>query len=547
MLSDDEGIGLNISRSGQPVYCFVSSQGKLNGSARLERLADGKGFGTVANTVIPQSAAVYSEQSAAICIVGDNDLHICKHCYVKIAQKAKARDDYPRITFCSNDCLQQAEPYLDFCAPFLHEIQTTESLKDVSHILKLAVQYVFSVSVAGSANALAHLLQILDLESHPESAAERYVLNTSSKWLYSRFAARLTEPTLQALTSRGIPLKDKILGGQVLYKLCRIIKFNAQSVPVHGVPKAQLMCLVYSVARINHSCAPNCALVYDVYNTTTTTDADTVDKTSTYSVKVSVLALRDIPPNEELTMSYMQPLCSSADLRQTLLQQGFLFNCRCARCVAPPLPAELTAQCTHLETQLNSAAQSGKATSYVVLSELVSAAELVLQQFGAVDVSIRPALPVCAVHDAASFVLQHCTQALKSSTTSTGAAMDASQQGNVVQLIVRANLTLCRCWSLAGCAQLLQRVETAISGSNYAVQLQKLAQVLKVKYMHVGAYKSELGRVLEMMRSAYGCGKSGGSASNSGDSGVLVPRDTSTLPYIHKLYQKGLENYQLLK
>jgi len=527
----------------------------LNGFARLEQLADGKGVGTLANSIISQSAAVYSEQSASICVVGDNELHICKHCYVKITQKAKARDDHPRVTFCSTTCLQDAEPYLDFCAPLLHEMQN-QSLKDVSNILKLAVHFVFSVSVASTASALSHLLQILDLESHPESATENDALSTSSKWLYSRLVAHLSEQTLGALGSRGLPLNDKTLGETALHKLLRTIKFNAQSVPVHGVPKAQLMCLVYSVARINHSCAPNCALVYDVYNTTSPSTTDTTDTkdattTSTHSIKISVLALREIQPNEELTMSYIQPLCSGTDLRQTLLQQGFLFNCRCVRCVAPPPPVELVTQCTSLETQLSNAAQSGssKAVSYVVLSELVSAAELVLQQCGGVDVSLQPALPVYVVHDTASFVLQHSIQALKAATTSTGAAMDHRQQSNVVQLVVRANLTLSRCWSLASCAHLLQRVEIAVSGSNYAVQLQKLAQVLKVKNLHTTAYRSELGAVLDVLRHVYGCGRSSESYSGnrSSDNEVLVPRDSSTLPYVHKLYQKGLENYQSLQ
>jgi hypothetical protein len=57
-----------------------------------------------------------------------------------------------------------------------------------------------------------------------------------------------------------------------------------------------------------------------------------INKVSSYQIMVSVVALRPIAAHEEITMSYIEPLCLSYDTRQELLWNGFQFNCKCSRC-----------------------------------------------------------------------------------------------------------------------------------------------------------------------------------------------------------------------
>ena len=567
MLTEYDGLGVHIDGLGNQSYFFQYTSAKVcaAGAAKLRKLPLGKGIGTIANTALSQSVSVYNEQSIAICVTGENARYVCKYCHAKIALKAKARNDFPTLTFCSDDCLRQAGPYLDFCGFAGNEINA-EQWGDSLTLVQVAVHYVYSISIANTADALARALQILELESHPESVSAVDTLHAAAQWLYAYFQVNLPSSTLTALSTRSFDLREKTTGISLLYRLLRIIKYNAQAVPVHGVPKVQLLCLLPSVARLNHSCAPNCTLLYDVYRSTVP-NTDTESQTdSVYSLRITVLPLKDIALGEELTMSYIQPLCGSTDFRRTLLQQGFLFECQCERCsastVAPILNEHSAALDTKLQITMQSAQSSQKGVSYVSLVELLSLSESLLHQLPVKEVaiqaensSLKSAPSVSEVHDAASFVLQQSLLTLKMASTGSGAAMDAVQQGKVLELIVRASLTLSQCWALAGCAHLLQRIEVAVSGSAYAVQLLKVERVVKMKFACIQLFKQELESVIHVLESVYHCDNPGMLIENSkdrqvksiNDPAIRVQRETSTLPYLCKLYRKAEENFGQLK
>lgn len=155
MLTETEGLSVCIDGSGTSSYCFEKIAAKVSvaGLACLSTLPHGKGIGTIANTALPKSTSVYTEQTVALCVTGENTTYICKYCYAKIALKAKVRDDCPSLTFCSEDCLRQAGPYLDFCG-FVGNEMNRKQWGDASTLIQLAVHYVFSVSIANTAHSL---------------------------------------------------------------------------------------------------------------------------------------------------------------------------------------------------------------------------------------------------------------------------------------------------------------------------------------------------------------------------------------------------------
>jgi len=537
------------------------------GVASLRKL-HGKGIGTITNVPLSQSTSVYKEPSIAICVIGENSMHVCKYCYAKIALKAKARNDFPTLTFCSDDCLRQAGLYLDFCG-FAGAEVNVKQWGDSSALVQLAIHFFYAISIANTADTLARALQILDLESHTESASATDALHAAAQWLYTHFHTHLPSSTLTALSTRGFDLLEKATGTALLYNLLCIIKYNAQTVPVHGVPKAQLLCLVPSVARLNHSCAPKCTLLYDVYRHTVpnpdTESAADSEAGSAYNLRITVLPLRDIVPGEELTMSYIQPLCGSTDFRRTLLQQGFLFECQCERCRALSLTPVLHEQCIALDKKLQATMQgaqsSQRGVSYVALAELLGSAETLFQLLVthvtiSGDQSYNLQISVSEVHDAASYVLQQSLLTLKIASTGAGVAMDASQEGKVLELIVRASVTLSQCWAQAGCAHLLQRIEIAVSGSTYAVQLRRVERAMKTKFACIKLFQKELERVISVLEKVYHCDNPGMLIESSKDkhmknnnvqSSIRVQRETSTLPYYCKLYRKAVENFEQLK
>jgi len=79
-------------------------------------------------------------------------------------------------------------------------------------------------------------------------------------------------------------------------------------------------CLYLSLALTNHSCAPNCAWTCGVEPANTK--------------KMELRAIRNISPDEEVTVSYTMVECrfSSTSERQKRLKEGWAFPCNCTIC-----------------------------------------------------------------------------------------------------------------------------------------------------------------------------------------------------------------------
>ncbi|XP_014304012.2 histone-lysine N-methyltransferase SMYD3-like [Myotis lucifugus] len=76
-----------------------------------------------------------------------------------------------------------------------------------------------------------------------------------------------------------------------------------------------------SMSLLNHSCDPNCSIVFN-------------------GPHLLLRAVRDIQAGEELTICYLDMLMTSAERRQQLRDQ-YCFDCDCARCLTQDKDADM--------------------------------------------------------------------------------------------------------------------------------------------------------------------------------------------------------------
>ena len=92
-----------------------------------------------------------------------------------------------------------------------------------------------------------------------------------------------------------------------------------------ALPRAAALALAPVVALANHSCVPNCQV-----EATRADDGDG-DGVGCGSLRVSLVALRDVAAGEELTVAYV-PVARSAEARADELASRYGFRCVCERC-----------------------------------------------------------------------------------------------------------------------------------------------------------------------------------------------------------------------
>lgn len=100
------------------------------------------------------------------------------------------------------------------------------------------------------------------------------------------------------------------------------------------------MAVYAQASAINHDCDPNCTFFGAVGASSTASTAKADAGTApalvaeeTERPALTVRALRDISPNEELTIGYV-PLRLPRRMRAAQLQRNYGFECKCRRCIA---------------------------------------------------------------------------------------------------------------------------------------------------------------------------------------------------------------------
>jgi hypothetical protein len=428
MLSEEVHLDLAIDSNAQSQYVF-STESSVTAMPLVncvQRYTRGCGVGTYCSRVVDQGEGLYTETTSIVSVYGKHEQFVCKHCLTKIVKKAKVRSDVPSVTFCSTGCLESAGAYLDVFGEFLNTIATYKEGKileggaaasysscyehEMGSYFTLASKFLFALLTEQSeqGNDLNTIYKVLALEAHNEiveTDGSLAPLRLAAKWLVEVLGSTVEHDILQVLSSvlrvrlfatsepaqnnsgssvsmitssssvntshlasgkKSCGTRNTGSGDMWMFKFLRIIKYNAQPLPIYGIQHAQLLTLLPTVARINHSCIPNSVLVYNTVRlppnhetsstsgvatspvasnsnsnmgSSTTSQEDNLqrerDQGSVYRVQVSVVALRVLQPGEEATVTYLQPLCSQRTMRRELLQQGFSFLCRCVRCCCP--------------------------------------------------------------------------------------------------------------------------------------------------------------------------------------------------------------------
>jgi hypothetical protein len=530
---------LTVQGDGTTEYGYSSSTSKQLPTIGMFTTKE-KGVCTVALSESATTQRQYYEEPVALSVTGANQVHVCKQCLRKISAKAKARNDCPRLTYCSEECLASATDYLDYCGPFLSEIHQLQSPEwaGILHMLLLAINYLYAVQMASTAAMLTKALSILHLESHTDTSCTE--LLEPALWLSRLMCSKLPAAQLDSLARRGIDLRPSVSSGanpqahNIMYKVLRIIKYNAQPLTVYGVPKVQLLALLPSVARINHSCRPNCTLLYDV----AVTMPATADEAVQCTVRVSVLPLRLIAAGEELTVSYLQVLCAPGQMRRSLLQQGFAFTCRCEHCEA----AEGTqlvrdAAGAPLERELQRATEAvsrGQLSPPDELHSLMQYAEQALRGSSTEDIIVS------AAHDATSLVLEQVKNRIKQSASQGSSENDKYA---LQMLMVRAQMALSLCWGAAGCGNCMQRTEFAVNAAQTLVEAQQwMSAGLAADEQFAARVRQELQAVVEVMRTVYATSFYGEQGSTPAQTGAL-----SSAQYVRRLYDTALRCMDTLR
>jgi len=242
---------------------------------------------------------------------------ICQYCFFGIKKKGFKFSSLTSQLFCSKECMASIDDYMLICGNVHESILSLcsdgQSVRFID-IHLLALKYLFLLSSSLEASTEIAIRRIQCLTDHSNISDPN--LNYQSNWLHAQIIK--SSPQLYA------SLQPNIRNEAFFNKLFRIIQFNAQPLTIQGLDnnKTQIICVIPSLALLNHSCSPNAKLNFQL--------------SETKSLQVSIQAIRNISSGEEICISYLSsPLCKY-ELRQEILQKAFHFTCQCELCTAHP-------------------------------------------------------------------------------------------------------------------------------------------------------------------------------------------------------------------
>ncbi len=397
---------LHVSSSGET--SFQEDESPLLQLTRFMNQPE-KGIGMITKEKITKSTICITNTSVATVVVGSKKMEVCHNCYQRIKKSAKYHAVYRYLPFCSYECLQCQEPFLDTCGPAILQIISDSSRIIAKSNTSTSSTVPYSASTTGgeeiggmfgSMNANnSTMKQEAAIETQLLALTLLYNLSISTDiveinnilsifQLYDNLPPNKDDTKLLASTFYHnviLTLPEFIqkvsfyftnFALPVIEKLFRIIRCNSQPMTCYGFKASViLLCLLPTIARINHSCIPNCTLVLELEEIPRTSHPvihnvqsfvahsegvggtpsspapgpalssgpyprshlHTPTKpgqlsTNKRKVKISVLAMNDMIENEELSFSYLSNLCIPCTERRNLLSQGFHFHCVCEKC-----------------------------------------------------------------------------------------------------------------------------------------------------------------------------------------------------------------------
>jgi hypothetical protein len=319
---------LEVSREGRSEYRHKSGSPSSSASLSAQCDAGVLYIQSVSNTdvgiftddtVTPPLTKILCIRDAFYFIpIGTKRGFICHGCG-KISKKMKVFESCPEFNFCCITCLDQQKPFLLACGPIISSLMKVAGKFVDIQLLSLMVCYHDFRHWQDHGYHSPNFSKLLKLKQHNFVQLDG-----------------LLEAVNQLVATTGSLMDvggcSGTFGPSMVQSVMRIVMFNSYQVPMITIPGTFILVLHPILARINHSCAPNCML------------AAGMDTSG--SLAFTIVSVREVPASQEITISYLSDLASLAESRRELLSSSFHFTCCCSRCqVVPCYPAaDLTAQ-----------------------------------------------------------------------------------------------------------------------------------------------------------------------------------------------------------
>lgn len=270
-------------------------------SAKLERfVSPGKGNGLRATAKIKRGEVLFSAEPLACCVANKQVRDVCHHCFIR--HKTLLRCSQCKMArYCSITCQKQAWP------AHKRECKCLWSLlpRIPTDSVHLALRLIFAL-LSPSKGSTGVLYTLEEHESHLSSMSEQKRQGLSQLASMLEMYLQQEAPGLVQEMMSALPHSCRDPLSLIAKVTCNCFTISDGELREIGVG------LYPSLSLLNHDCRPNCVMVFE-------------------GTKLQLRAVRDINPEEELTISYIETLSLTED-RQRQLKDQYHFTCRCQRC-----------------------------------------------------------------------------------------------------------------------------------------------------------------------------------------------------------------------
>ncbi|XP_034385427.1 histone-lysine N-methyltransferase SMYD3 isoform X1 [Cyclopterus lumpus] len=269
---------------------------------KLERfVSPGKGNGLRAAVRVKRGELVYCAPPLACCVSNKVSRDVCHHCFsrretlLRCSQCKMAR-------YCNITCqVKQA------WSGHKRECKCLQSLlpRIPTDSVRLAARLLFAL-LTPSKSSSEELYTLEEHESHLSSMSEhkKQGMAQLASMLELYLQQEVPYPAQEVMSALPPSLREPF--SLIAKMTCNCFTISDGELQEIGVG------LYPSLSLLNHDCRPNCVMVF-------------------VGTKLQLRAVRDINPEEELTISYIETLSLTED-RQRQLEDQYHFTCRCQHC-----------------------------------------------------------------------------------------------------------------------------------------------------------------------------------------------------------------------
>ncbi|XP_006779989.1 histone-lysine N-methyltransferase SMYD3 isoform X1 [Neolamprologus brichardi] len=267
----------------------------------LERfVSPGKGNGLRATGRIRKGELVISTEPLACCVSNRLAKEVCHHCFTRRESLLRC-SQCKTARYCNTACQKQA------WSGHKRECKCLQSLlpRLPTDSVCLAARLIFAL-LSPSKSSSEELYTLEEHESHLTSMPEQKKQGLSQLASMLELYLQQEVPDLLQEMGSALPPSCQEPLSLIAKVTCNCFTISDGELQEIGVG------LYPSLSLLNHDCRPNCVMVFE-------------------GTKLELRAVRDIDPEDELTISYIETLSLTED-RQRQLEEQYHFTCHCQRC-----------------------------------------------------------------------------------------------------------------------------------------------------------------------------------------------------------------------